>query len=63
MYYAVGMSVPSLHRESTDSLIGAVNNLGRKNICIILTWLFGISIHDTTRSKRITLRFSFLSLP
>ena len=28
MYYVIGMSVPSLHRESTDSLI-RVEMLGR----------------------------------
>ena len=25
MYYAIGVSVPSLHRESTDSLICSVH--------------------------------------
>ena len=32
MYYAIGVSAPSLHRESTDSLIGECNGLLANNL-------------------------------
>ena len=39
MYYAIGMSVSSLHRESTDSLI-----VGTSVVCTIHVYMLGTDI-------------------
>ena len=38
MYYAIGVSVPSLHRESTDSLIISKNQLDFESYSHFIEW-------------------------
>ena len=59
MYGGLGMFVPSLHRESTDSDSNCVHEFNHMyNLCIYM-YMYVLYLHSTSRRRQIKSREGF----